>query len=665
MKYKYNISNLTCPNCAKKIEDELNKDNNLKANMNFASLKLIVETDIKNPLKYIQKIIKKVEPTVKIYEEDVKKEKITFDIIRLIIGLILGIIGIILKNNIVIIVSYIILLYKVALKAYNLLKNKTLNENFLITISSIGAFLIGKTEEGLMVILLYEIGKILETIALNKSRKQISNLMDIKSDYANLKVNETIEKVNPEHVKIGDIIVVKQGEKVPLDGIIVKGNTKLNNFSLTGESNLVSVKENDNILSGSINEKNIIEVKVTSIYENSTVNRILELVENATNKKAKTENTVSKWSKIYTPTVFILSIIIILIGLTFDFSNINNYIYKSLVFLVISCPCAIAISIPLSFFAGIGVSSKKGILIKGSNYLDNLKNIKKIIFDKTGTLTTGTFDEIKILMLSDEFSENYIKEVLVASEKLSNHPIAKSIVNSLNIKTKLKVKNFEEHKGLGITFEIDNKKIKIGSAKFCDIDDDLTYIKIDDKIVAKIMFVDKIKEEAKEVILNLKNEGIKCVMLTGDSKEIAVNVGKSIKMDEVYYELLPQDKYNLLEKMISENKNIAFVGDGINDAPALALSPIGISMGKIGQASAIEASDIVVMNDDLNKIKEVIKISKFTNKIIKQNLVFAISTKVIVLLLSLFNLTTMFMAVFADVGVTLLTIVNSIRILKR
>jgi len=666
MKYKYNISKLTCANCAKKIEDALNKDDKLKASLNFANLKLIVETDLKNPLKYIQKIVKKVDSDVEVYEGDIKEEKVIFDIIRLIIGFIFGVIGLIFNNNVILIISYIILLYKVAIKAYNLLvKNKTLNENFLITISSIGAYLIGKSEEGLMVILLYEIGKILEAFSLNKSRRQISDLMNIKAEYANLKIGEKIEKVIPESVVVDDIIVVKQGEKIPLDGVIVKGNTKLNSFSLTGESTLKSVKEGDAVLSGSINEKNIIEIKVTSTYENSTVNKILELTLNATNNKAKTENTVSKWSKIYTPVVFVLSIIIILFGLIFDFGNINDYIYKALVFLVISCPCAIAISVPLSYFAGIGSASRKGVLVKGSNYLDNLKDINTIVFDKTGTLTTGSFESLELIMLSDKYKEEKIKEFLVSSEKLSNHPLAKSIVKIIKIKSKLKVNNFEEIKGMGISCEIENKRIMIGSAKFCNVlDDEYIYIKVDNEIVAKMKLLDKIKDEAKNVIHDLKIQGIKCIMLTGDSKDIAIKIGKSIKIDEVYYELLPQDKYNLLKKIIADNKNIAYVGDGINDAPSLALAPIGISMGKLGQESAIEASSVVIMNDDLDKITEAIKISKFTNNIIKQNLVFAIATKIIVLLLSLFNLSTMFAAVFADVGVTLLTIINSTRILK-
>lgn len=676
MKYKYNISNLDCANCAMKIEEALNKDKNIKsATVNFSNLKLTVETDIEGDvLKYVTKIIKKIEPEVSIHENEVKSENISYNIIRLFIGTILGILGILLPfgiiSEILLILSYVVLLSKTFIKAIKLLvKDKSLNENFLITISCIGAYIIDKKSEGLMVIILYEIGKILEARAINNSRKSISDLMNIKPMFANLKVNEKLETVIPESVKIGDIIIVKSGEKIPLDGVIIKGSSKLNTSALTGESKLKKVSEKDTVLSGMINVDGLLEIKVTSNYEDSTVNKILELVENATDNKAKTETFVSKAAKIYTPLVFLFAILLILFGVIFTNISFNEWFYRALVFLVISCPCAIAISVPLSYFAGIGACSKDGILVKGSNYLDNLKNIKRIIFDKTGTITTGKFEDIKINILSDKYSESDLKEIIVKGELLSNHPIAKSIVNLFNIQIENNnVKNFKEHKGKGISYEIDDKKILIGNYKFCNSKEssESVYVNINGDVVANIDIIDKIKDDAIDLIKNLKQNNIKCEMFTGDNKEIAISTAKKVGIDNVKYELLPKDKYNLLENYIIENNEvISFVGDGINDAATLALSHIGISMGGIGTGAAIEASDVVIMTDELNKISKAINISKYTGKIIKQNLIFAIGTKLLVLILSALGIASMWQAVFADVGVTLLTIVNTTRILKK
>lgn len=675
MKYKYNISNLDCANCAKKIEDTLNKDKNIeKAIVNFSNLKVSIETNYNGDvLKYVNKIVKRIEPDVTLYDTPVKEENIMFDIIRLIVGVVIGIIGLIIPiaiiSKILIVISYIILLSKTCIKAIKILiKDKSLDENFLITISCIGAYLIDKQSEGLMVIALYEIGKILEAKALNNSRKSISNLMDIKPVYANVKKDDGIETVDPNEVKVKDIIIVKTGEKIPLDGIVVKGSAKLNTSALTGESVLKSVNINDNVLSGMINVDGIIEVEITTNYENSTVNKILELVENATDNKAKTETFVSRMAKIYTPIVFILAIALLLYGVIFTTDPFNNWLYKSLVFLVISCPCAIAISVPLSYFAGIGKCSKEGILVKGSNYLDNLKNIKRIVFDKTGTLTTGKFENIKIDILNNKYSKKEIENIIVKGESLSNHPIAKSLINLIDVKIdNTDIKNFKEHKGKGISFELDNDKIKIGNYKFCNSKSDnaYIYISINDDVAASVTLTDKIKDDAKETIKKLKNKNIICEMFTGDSKSNALTTSKELGITEVNYELLPSDKYNLLEKYIDKKEVVAFVGDGINDAPTLALAHIGISMGGIGQESAIEASDVVIMTDELSKINEVINISKYTSMIIRQNLVFAIGVKVLILILSVLGIANMWQAVFADVGVTLLTILNTMRILRR
>lgn len=673
MKYKFNISNLDCVNCANKIEVALNKDKNIKnASINFSSLKLTVETDItKDVLKYVNNIVKKVEPDTTIYDKEVKEENIKSKVIVLIIGTIIGIIGLLLPNiigKLFVVISYILLLYKTFIKAIKLLiKEKTLNENFLITISCLGAYFIDKQSEGLMVIVLYEIGKILEGIAVNNSRKSISSLMNIKPLTATLKTTDGNVEVPPEEIKVGDTIIVKIGQRIPLDGVVKVGSAKVNTSAITGESVLRKIKVDDQALSGMIVEEGLLEINVTKDYENSTVNKILELVENASTNKAKTETFVNKAAKIYTPLVFMLAILLILYGVIFTNVPFNNWFYKALVFLVISCPCAIAISVPLSYFAGIGVSSKTGILIKGSNYLDTLKNLDRIVFDKTGTITTGKFDSININIIDKNYKEKDLEKIIYKGESLSNHPIGKSIVKLLNCSYNSDdVKDFKEIKGNGITFKLDNKEIKIGNYKLCNTKDvgAICYLSIDEKLIANIAITDKIKDSAKNTIDNLKKRGIKCEILTGDSKENSLKISKKLDID-VKYELLPEDKYNAVNEYIKNNEIVAFVGDGINDSPTLALSHIGISMGGIGSDAAIESSDVVIMTDELNKIIDAIDISRFTNKIIKENLIFAIGIKVLVLILSALGIASMWQAVFADVGVTLLTILNSLRILKR
>ena len=527
-----------------------------------------------------------------------------------------------------------------------------------------------------MVITLYEIGKILEARAVNKTRKSISSLMDIKPEYANLKISEEIKQVSPEEVKIGDLIVIKTGEKIPLDGEIISGNAKINNSALTGESRLIDSMVGDKVLSGGIVSEGLIEIKVEKTYENSTVAQILNLVENATDKKAKTETTVSKLAKIYTPVVFVLAILVaVFMPLVIQNVTYSDSIYKALTFLVISCPCSIAISVPLSYFSGIGKASKRGILVKGSDYLDGFKDIGEVIFDKTGTITTGNFNVSKIQTFDDEYSENDVLELFAIGESFSNHPIAKSIINKFEKEIDAsKVKEYKEISGKGIEYQIDGKKIKIGNKNFAGeqtTKEDKTgtnlYLNVDGKTVGSIILSDEIKPDAKAAIERLNKLGIITKMFTGDSKEIALEIAKQVGISKVEYEMLPQDKYSKLEEEINgnkTNKKISFVGDGINDSPVLARADIGISMGGIGSSSAIEASDVVIMTDELLKITEGIQISKKTNRIIKQNLIFAIGVKILVLLLSILGIATMWQAVFADVGTTLITILNTIRILK-
>ena len=677
MKYKYKLQNLDCPNCANKIEYKLNQHQDiLNAKVNFSKQELIIVTNKNLDIKeLIIKNINSIEPNIKLLDlnENIDNSKsINLRILRLILGSIISILGIfVFKNNIskiLIIIAYIIFLSKTSLTAIKtLIKSFYIDENLLVTISCIGAYLTNNIHEGILVIFLYEVGKLLESIAVNNSRKSISKLMDIRPEYANLKLSDEIKKVKPEEVRVGDIIVILEGEKVPLDGIVIKGKSKLNLQALTGESKSIPVKTNDKVLSGSINLEGLLEIKVVNTYDNSTVSKILELTETATERKAKTETLVKKVAKIYTPTVLILSILIaILLPLLFNITY-KDSIYRALSFLVISCPCAIAISVPLSYFSGLGIASKKGILIKGSDYLDSLSNIKEIIFDKTGTLTTGKFLDYKLEILDNNYKENEIINFIVAGEKLSTHPIAKSITTIFNQTKTSKVTEFEEIAGKGLKYKINEHQIELGSSSFCNIKegDDAIYLNINKKPVAKLKLEDQIRKESIETIKLLKKMNIKSKMFTGDKKQIAINIATKLKIDDVYYELLPQDKYHLLEQII-QNKDgiVAFVGDGINDTPSLALADIGISLGGIGSDSAIESSDIVIMNDELNKILEAINISKKTRKIIKQNLIFAIGVKMLVLILSALGISSMFQAVFADTGLTLLTIINTTRILN-
>lgn len=702
--YKYTLEGLDCAACAKKVEDEIaNTEGYKDVVVNFSTLKLTFKTNKPNPKKEITKLVQKLEPDVEVLEDGEenhdKEEHNGNDIARIVVGIAIYLIAIIGKFNttvtsVLTIIAFTILLYKTAKKGFKqLFKNKVLDENMLIVVSAIGAYLVGKNSEGLMVSTLYEIGKILESKAVNKTRKSISDLMNIKPEYANLKQGEEWKQVTPDKVKIGDVILVKTGEKIPLDGIVIKGNAQIDNSALTGESKLLEVAENSKVLSGSINTNGLIEVKVEQTYENSTVSQILNLVENATDKKAKTETFVSKAAKIYTPVVMGLALLVaifmplIIAGVTYKES-----IYKALIFLVISCPCSIAISVPLSYFSGIGKASKKGILIKGSDYLDGIKDIKEIIFDKTGTITTGNFAVSKIQAIDANFTEQDVLKYFAMGEKNSNHPIAKSILkkyeevfrqnsniimkdNEDNQANNFKienVENFEEVSGKGIQYQYEGKTIKIGNAEFTNADKEnivgtVLYLNIDGNVVGKIILTDEIKPATKETMEKLHKLGINTKMFTGDKKEIAEKIAKEVGIKAVKSEMLPQDKYNELDTIIAkreENQKIAFVGDGINDSPVLARADVGISMGGIGSNSAIEASDVVIMTDELSKIVDAIEVSKKTNKIIKQNLIFSIGVKVLTLVLSLFGVADMWQAVFADVGVTLITIFNTLRILK-
>ena len=674
--YEFILKNLDCANCANKIQNTLDQNKELSdVVVNFNTLKLKYKTNTLTK-EEVEEIIKKVEPEVDLVEAEKQEENdnTKYEVVRLFIGILIASIGFLIPNkgiisNCFIVIGYLILLYRTIKNTVKLLKTShSINENFLVTISCIGAYLIGETFEGLIVIILYEIGKILEEKAVNKTRKSITNLMNIKPEYANLKIDEKIEKVSPEEVKVGDTLVIKQGEKIPLDGVIVKGKASLDVSSLTGESKLKNVEEKDEVLSGSILVEGILEIKVTKTYENSTVSKILELVEHATDKKAKTETFVNKMAKIYTPVVIGLAALVALIMpmvSNIRFTGAGGSIYRALVFLVISCPCAIAISVPLSYFSGIGKASKSGILIKGSNYLDLIKDVGEIIFDKTGTLTKGEFTIQKIEAIDSKFNEDDILKYALLGEQFSNHPIAKSIMKNREIPDE-KVTSFKEIAGEGISYKLKEETVFIGGSKEEKDEGTTICVKLNDELIGKIYLADTVKPRAKEAIEKLKKMGIKTKMYTGDSKNIALKIGEELNLDEVKYEMLPNDKYKELEKVINScESKVAFVGDGINDSPVLARADVGISMGGVGSSSAIEASDIVIMTDEIGKIGEAISISKYTNKIIKQNLIFAIGVKVLVLTLSALGIASMWQAVFADVGVTIITILNTLRILNK
>ena len=686
-KYEFILKDLDCAACANEIQEKLAKNPELhNVNVNFAKIKLTYETDTVS-VEEVRKAVKEQEPEVEMISTEKMKEienknesKMGAQIARLLIGIIIASIGLYAKlpdavSTIFIILGYVILLYRTAKNAFKMLfASKKINENFLITISCVGAYLVGEHMEGLMVIILYEIGKILEEKSISKSRKSIKDLMDIKPEYANLKTENDIKQVSPEEVKIGDIILVKEGEKVPLDGIVTKGTADLNTASLTGESKLAQVSENKNVLSGSVVVDGMIEVKVTEEYKNSTVSRILDLVENATDKKAKTETFVNKASSIYTPIVIGLAAVVAIFLPLFTeipYTGNNGSIYRALIFLVISCPCSIAISVPLSYFSGIGKSSKEGILIKGSDYIDAIKDIKEIVFDKTGTLTKGEFEITKIDTF-ENYSEQEVLKYAAMGEKYSNHPIAKSIMKA-NKEEIAGVQEFKEIAGKGLSYKYNGETVLVGNSVLVDANDTneegatKIYVKINNKLAGIIYLGDTVKDGVVETIKELKALGIKTNMFTGDNKQIAEKTGKEIGIENIKSEMLPQDKYNAFEEIINkkdEKSKVAFVGDGINDSPVLARADVGISMGGVGSESAIEASDVVIMTDNVSKILYAIKISKKTCGIIRQNLVFAITVKVLILFFSTIGISGMWQAVFADVGVTILTIFNTLRILK-
>ena len=611
--------------------------------------------------------------------------KMSKQLIKIIISLLLVVISLLLKfdtelySNILYVIAYIIVGYDIVLKAVrNIFKGKVFDENFLMTVATIGAFCIGEFPEAVAVMLFYQIGELFQSYAVDRSRKSVASLMDIRPDYANVYREDEIERVDPDEVNIGEIILVKPGEKIPLDGIVVDGESMLNTQALTGESVPRKVTVNDEVLSGCINNDGILKIKVSKEFEESTVSKILDLVENASSRKSKSENFISKFAKYYTPIVVIVSVALAVIPpLVIKEALFSDWLYRALSFLVVSCPCALVISIPLSFFGGIGAASKIGVLIKGSNYLEALASAEIVVCDKTGTLTEGVFKVQKIDAIG--YSDDELLRYAAYAEVFSNHPISISLKQAYNkeINEKL-VTETQEISGKGVLAKVDGKMVLVGNEKIMkeynikfqksEETGTIVYVAINDEFAGTILIADKIKEDSYKAVKLFKNNNVKkVVMLTGDRDNISESVANELNLDEYHAELLPQDKVSWVEKLMTQKSSggkLIFVGDGINDAPVLALSDIGVAMGGLGSDAAIEVADVVIMTDEPSKIANSVQISKKTMRIVKQNIVFAIAVKIGVLIFSAFGVSTMWEAVFADVGVSVLAIVNALRVLR-
>ena len=670
MTKKYKIEGLDCPNCARALECELNKSQHIeRAQIEF--VKSLVEIKAKDDALALNdaiKITKEIEPNANIIlkSENNSKNMLFVDIFSLIFGILLAILTLVLKKPTwlywaLFTISALSLGYKTYYKALKLLTKGIINENFLVTLSVIGATIVGEHCDALIVVALYSIGKILEGVALDKSKKSIAKLTNIKPEFAYI-LNENGEevKVDPSVIKVSDTLIVKAGERIAVDGVVLSGSVTLNTQSLTGESLPVSVSEGSEVLSGSIVLDGVLKIKATKEYKNSTVSKILDLIENASDKKAKTETVISKIARWYTLGVIVLAIAVwgVVWAMT---NNLNTAVYRGLIFLVVSCPCAFAISVPLSYFSGIGNASKNGILVKGSNYLDVLAKLEVIDFDKTGTLTTGEFEIVNVETLG-KYKKEEIVYIACLGEQYSNHPLAKAITKNSTKKLE-KVEKIKEIAGKGVYFEYLGKNYFVGRYSE-NLSKTMVEVYENDIKIGTIELMDEIKPTTSSCIRQLKEMGIKTVMLSGDSKTIANSVAKTIGIDEAYGELLPKDKYNFIEKQKAQNIVMGYVGDGINDAPSLMLADVGISMGLGGSDASIEGSDIVIANDNIEKIVDAIKISKFTRKIVWQNIILSAVVKIVFLSLGAFGITGMLSAVIADVGVTLVAILNSIRALK-
>ena len=720
---KLYLKGLDCANCANKIENKVNKLESVEeAVLNFSPSLLIVSlkenSDVNRVEEEIKTIVSKLEPDVIVskYNNNIKEKKNVCtseccsghahdieekheeshdhdhsegislrDKVSLAIGFILFAIAIFIGEEksyvpYIYALSYVLVGGKVVLSAIrNIFRGQVFDENFLMTVATLGAFAIGNHPEGVAVMIFYEIGELFQSYAVNRSRKSISSLMDIRADYANLITDGEEKKVDPSEIKIDDIIVIKPGERVPLDGIVIEGNSSLDTSALTGESLPRNIELNDEILAGVINLTGVIRVKVTKEFGESTVSRILELVQNASSKKAQTEKFITKFARYYTPVVVLSAVALAMIPpLVVEGALFSDWVYRALIFLVVSCPCALVVSIPLGLFAGIGGASKNGVLIKGGNYLEALKDVETVVFDKTGTLTKGVFKVVKIN--TNNIEESELLRIAATGESFSNHPIAQSILKAYgNEVDKSIISNYEEISGNGIKVNIDNKEVLLGNYKLMNSNGikynnseeigTVVHVVVEGEYKGSIVIADEVKEDSKEAIKMLKKIGVKkCVMLTGDNKKVAEKIAEELGLDEVYAELLPTDKVAMVEKLLkekSEKGKLAFVGDGINDAPVLARADVGVAMGGIGSDAATEAADVVLMRDNPSSLVDAIEIGRKTNRILWQNIIFSLGVKIAVLIPAAIGIANMWEGVFADVGVTLIAVLNSMRALRK
>lgn len=692
------LEGLGCANCAQKIENEVGKLEGVKhAKVDFVLKKLTIEiaenTKMDDLVKKAAAIATGIESEIRVIDQSQKKTDQPLEknkilkIARLGIGAMLFLAALLFKfpsqlEILLYLTSYVFVGCGVLMTAIrNILKGQIFDENFLMAIASIGAISINAIPEGVAVMLFYEIGESFQDLAVERSRRSITDLMDIRPDYANIVINKDIKVVSPEDVKVGDKILIKPGERVPLDGIVVEGKSMIDTSSLTGESIPRSVDTGNEILSGSINMKGLLTVQVTKTFSESTVSKILDLVENASSKKAPTEKFITKFARYYTPAVVGIAAVLAVLPPFMLGASFDQWLYRALVFLVVSCPCALVISIPLGFFGGIGAASKNGILIKGGNYLEALNQVDTIVFDKTGTLTKGVF-KVSVIKNNDWLSKEALLRYAAYAESYSNHPIALSILSAykesvdrsmiisheeltgLGNKVKLREENQKEH-----TLLVGNKKLMIKeNIPYKDLEESgtIVYIAVDDQYAGYMTISDEIKEDSRKAIEELRRMGVqKLLMLTGDNRQTGDKVGKELGLDAVYSELLPQEKVEILEQLYNQKndkKKLVFVGDGINDAPVLARADIGFAMGGVGSDAAIEAADVVIMTDEPSKISSAIKIARKTRQIVWQNIIFALGIKIIVLVLGAGGIATMWEAVFADVGVAVLAVLNATRV---
>jgi len=692
---KYKLKNIDCASCAAKIEGRLTKLDDVKfVSVNFATSSMTIDT---NDLEKVKSKIKEIEPDVEVEDNDKGKILVSTSelaenkwvIIKALSAILLLVAGLVFEEEIhntpyhiteylVFVTAYLIVGWKVIrLALKNIIRGQIFNEHFLMTIATLGAFAINEMPEAVTVMLFYVVGELFQDIAVGRSRKSIKSLLEIRPDYANLKSGAEILKVSPEDVNVGDTIIVKAGEKVPLDGTILEGNSFLDTSALTGESVPLSVKEKDEVKAGMINRSGLITIKVNKLFGESSVSKILELVENATSQKAETEKFITTFTRYYTPIVVIGALLLAMLPpLLFNGQTFNDWIYRALVVLVISCPCALVISIPLGYFGGVGLASRKGILVKGSNFLDALTRVTTVVFDKTGTLTKGEF-KVSEAVISNGFSKEEILEYAAYAEVNSNHPVAQSIIEAYPNKIETtKITHTEEISGHGIKAVVGGKTIFAGNDKLlhkeniehpvCQVDGSVVHVTIDNVYAGYFIISDSLKHDAIEAIEKLKAKKIHTVMLTGDNQYTAQVFAKKLGIDRFYSELLPEDKVKHIEQLIAENKGgkVAFVGDGINDAPVLARADVGIAMGALGSDAAIETADVVLMTDSPSKVALAIDVAKTTRNIVWQNIIFALGVKLIFIVLGILGIATMWEAVFGDIGVALIAVFNAMRILK-